>query len=212
MMALLGFQSQAYAEQVNSVKDCLEQPDQCSDKPATENNKSTASPNDNSTKESEVATVGITFWDVMKMLISTAFVIALLYFVLKFVNKKGSMSKNSRLIENLGGTGLGGNRSVQIIKVGNRLLVVGVGENIQLIKEIDDEQEYNQIVTDYNQKMEQLVQPSDIVTKVMKKAKAIKTTKSETPFQSMLEKQLDEFTKGRKKLYDEIEKKGTEKK
>ena len=45
------------------------------------------------------------------------------------------------------GTTLGANRSVQLIKIGNQLLIVGVGENIQLLKEIDDEQEYEQIIS-----------------------------------------------------------------
>ena len=72
------------------------------------------------------------------MIFATVFVVGLLYFVLKFVNKNGRLFKSTQLIENLGGTALGANRSVQLIKVGNRLLIVGVGENIQLLKEIED--------------------------------------------------------------------------
>ena len=59
-------------------------------------------------------------------------------------------------MENLGGNALGANRSVQVIKVGNRLLIVGVGENIQLLKEIEDGQEYEQIISEYNNQINQM--------------------------------------------------------
>ena len=91
------------------------------------------------------------------MIFATMFVVGLLYSVLKFVNKKIDLFKSTHLIENLGGTMLGANRSVQLIKIGNRLLLVGVGENIQLLKEIENEQECEQIILEYNNQINQLV-------------------------------------------------------
>ena len=58
----------------------------------------------------------------------------------------------------MGGTGLGGNRSIQLVKVGDRILIVGVGEDIQLLTEIKDEAERNQLLDEYNQKIEQMIQ------------------------------------------------------
>jgi flagellar protein FliO/FliZ len=63
--------------------------------------------------------------------------------------------------------------------------------------------------------MDQLIQPSDIVTKVMNRVKGMKTKKGDTnedSFSSILSKQLEDLSKGRKKLYDEIEQKGPDKK
>lgn len=211
-VVLLGFQTQTFAEQVNqSVKDCLEQPDACGEPQASKSEETTTEEVEtNLETETASSTVGLTIWDFIKMIAATIFVVALLYFILKFISKKGSLYKRSQLIENLGGTALGANRSVQVIKVGQRLLVVGVGENIQLLKEINEGQEYEQIISDYNNKMDQLVQPGDIVTKVMKKVTGnTKGLKSEGPpptFQSLLNKQLNELSIGRKKLYDEMEK------
>jgi flagellar protein FliO/FliZ len=206
MIALLGFQSEAYAEQLNtSVKDCIENPENCKETtPAVEEGTgSNASTN---------GEVGITVWDVFKMILATIFVVALLYIILKFINKKNRSYQSTQLVENLGGTSLGTNRSVQIVKIGNRLLIVGVGENIQLLKEIDDSEEYHQIISDYNNRMEQLVQPSDIVTKVLQRTKKSSTSVTEgNHFQSLLKNQLDEIKKGRKKLYEEMEKKGSDK-
>ncbi|PLR97266.1 flagellar biosynthesis protein FliZ [Bacillus sp. T33-2] len=202
--ALAGPQSWAGAEQLNkSVKDYYENPKANSDSKADSETKQ------DTEKGQESAKVGVTAWDFIKMILATAFVAGLLYFLLRFINKKSISYKSSQLVENLGGTSLGGNRSVQVIKAGSRLLVVGVGENIQLLTEIDDPDEYRQVLEDYNSKMEQLVQPSDIVTKILRRTN-IKSSGAEDskPFGAMLKTQLDEIATGRKQLFEELEKKG----
>ncbi|MCP1158067.1 MULTISPECIES: flagellar biosynthetic protein FliO [Bacillus] len=208
--ALPGLQTVAQAEQLNnSVKDCFEQKAGDCAEPA----KGAGS----AAKEEGSGGVGINSWDIAKMIFATAFVIGLLYFLLKFINKKSRTYKSSQLVENLGGASLGASKSIQIIKVGRQLLVVGVGDNIQLLKEIDDEEEYHQIINDYNNKMEQLVQPSDIVTKVIQRAKAARTANaaksksaegSNGDFQSVLKGQLEELSRERRKIHQEMEQKG----
>ncbi len=212
ILALLGFQTQTSAEQVNkSVKDCLEQPDACGEQLDTKQSMTTDSTDSNQSAANR--TVGLTIWDFIKMIAATVFVVALLYIILKFVNKKGHLYKGSQLIENLGGATLGANRSVQLIKVGKKILVVGVGENVQLIKEIDDLQEYEALLSAYNSRMDQLTQPGDILSKVLMKKSGSSEKKNESSsFQSLLKKQLGDLSKGRQELYDEIEKeKGSDK-
>lgn len=204
-VALLSSQNAAYAEQVNnSVKDCLQNPEKCNEK--------NLAPNQKSDQKGETQNVGITIWDIARMIFATLFVAALLYFLLRFINKKTKTFKSTQLVENLGGTTLGANRSVQIVKIGNQLFIVGVGENVQLLKEIDNPEERLQILTDYNNKMEQLIQPSDIVTRVFEKTKKWQSQKKEgASFSSLFKTELDEILKGRKKLFEETEKKGSEK-
>ena len=60
------------------------------------------------------------------------FVIAILYFLLKFVNKKNQSYQQNRIVQHLGGTSLGANRSVQIVKAGKQILILGVGEDVKL--------------------------------------------------------------------------------
>ncbi|WP_251027698.1 flagellar biosynthetic protein FliO [Bacillus sp. ISL-41] len=190
------------AEQLNkSVQDCMNNPESCDDGQA-----------DKTTKQSDdkKSKVGVGFLDFLRMILATAFVAALIYFLLKFINKKSLTYKSSQLVENLGGTSLGANRSVQIVKAGNKLLIVGVGENIQLLKEIDDPEEYSQVIQDYNNKMEQLVQPSDIVTKLLKRAKR-DGGNQRSEFSALLKNQLNDMASGRKKMLEEIQKKGSEK-
>lgn len=210
-IALQGLTVPAYAEQLdNSVKSCIEHPETCDENQPTEKTE---------TKEvekqvnSEPNRIGLSAWDFLKMIFATIFVIALLYFLLKYMNKKSKTFKSTQLVENLGGTALGTNRSIQLIKVGNRILIVGVGENIQLLKEVSDPDECKQIISDYNNKMDQLIQPSDIVTKVLQRTKSAKTNKNigNTPkFQSVLQQQLEDISKDRKKIYEEMEKKGSD--
>lgn len=211
LIALLGSNQGAFAEQFNSIKDCLEDESKCSEDQLkeVENNEETTADNNENTP-----TVGLTFWDFLKMIFATIFVIALLYTVLKFINKRSRSFSSNQLVENLGGTALGTNRSIQIVKIGNRVLVVGVGEDVKLLKEIDDEEEARQIIEDYNNRMDQLVQPSDIVTKLIERTRNMKQSnrgEASSSFSSTLKAQLEELSKGRKKLLDEMEKKGSEK-
>ncbi|SFA73922.1 MULTISPECIES: flagellar biosynthetic protein FliO [unclassified Bacillus (in: firmicutes)] len=207
IFALLGQSNTAQAEQLNnSVKDCFEHPDKCKEKNSITQKETSKS------DEAKTSQVGVTFWDFLRMIVATIFVIGLLYFLLKFINKKSRNFKTSQLVENLGGTSLGANRSVQVVKAGNQILIVGVGESIQLLKEINDPKEYQKFIDEYNNKMDQLIQPSDIVTKLIERTKNIQSTKNEgTSFSAVFKNQLDDFTKGRKKLFDELDKERSDK-
>jgi len=206
---LQGFGVHVFAEQLNnSVKECIEQPDKCSQKGETP---------DQTTKQAvQDPQVGLNAWDFIKMIFATIFVVALLYFLLKVINAKSKKYKSTQLVENLGGTTLGMNRSVQLVKVGNRILVVGVGENVQLLKEIEDFSEYSQMIKDYNEKMDQHLQPSDIVTKVLQRRRNKSSDekngnpdqRESSQFQDLLNKQLEDISSGRKRLFREMEQKG----
>lgn len=170
--------------------------------------KKTDAPAEGKTTEvsDESGNIGITFWDIVRTIAALIFVIVLLYLLLQFVNKKSKAYQKANTVENLGGTSLGSNRSVQIIKVGQRILVVGVGENIQLLKEIDDKGEYEQILNDHNQKIDQLIRPADILSKWRDKLKG--GGSSSKNFSLQFKKQVHELTKDRKKVLDVLDKKG----
>lgn len=203
---LVSTQQIAYADQLNnSVKDCIQHPEKCKD--------TKASSEKNAAPKDEAAQVGLTIWDFVRMIFATAFVVALLYFLLKYINQKSRSFKSTQLVENLGGTALGANRSVQLVKVGNEIFIIGVGEDVQLLKEIADPNERQQILEDYNNKLEQIAQPGDIVSKIIEKVKKRQSPqKQDASFASVFKAQLNELSKGRKKLFDEMERKGSDKK
>ncbi|MFE4349667.1 flagellar biosynthetic protein FliO [Peribacillus butanolivorans] len=191
---------QASAEDLDkTVKDVYEQ---------TDDLKTDKSKDSQTTKQaSNPEQVGITIWEFLRMIFATIFVVGLLYIILKFINKKSKSYQKANSVENLGGTSLGANRSVQLVKVGGRILVVGVGENIQLLKEIDNPEEYEQLMKDYNEKMDQMIQPGEFATKL--KNKWLKKREIEThSFSSEFKNQLDQMSDSRKKLLNELERKG----
>ncbi|MCM3704185.1 MULTISPECIES: flagellar biosynthetic protein FliO [Cytobacillus] len=209
-IVVLGVQTQAQAEQLNnSVKECIKNPE-CGKQDLKESKDLKSA--EGQTHQDESGKIGLTFWDFIKMILATGFMVGLLYALLKFINKKSKVYNRSQLVENLGGTALGANRSIQLIKVGKRILVVGVGEDIQLLKEIDNSEEYSQIIEAHNDKLEQLIRPSDIVTKVMKRTQQTEKNKEGSQnFAALLGTQLDDMKRGRKKLFDELERKGQKK-
>lgn len=223
IIVLLGFGNQAYAEQIDkSVYDILQnesEKNKAQDDTKKEMTTEQNSKNDNQTKEQsdllleetnsdEPRSIGVTIWDFVKMIFATIFVVFLIYFILRFINKRNHGYKNSQIIENIGGTALGANRSIQLIKVGKRLLIVGVGDSIQLIKEIEDEQEYKEILAEYNRKLDQLVQPSDIVTKVKNVISSSHSApKTKESFSIRLSKELERISSERKEKLDVLEKK-----
>lgn len=199
-IALSFFAMPAHAQNLDqSVKDMYKQPQS-----------STTSDKKVDTKVEENAvsanSVGLSFWDFLRMIFVMIFVVALLYFVLRFIGKKTKSYQKANFIENLGGTSLGGNRSIQLIKVGDRVLIVGVGENIQLLTEMKDEAERNQLLHEYNQKMEQMIQPADLLTNL--KEKLMKPKDSKNNFTLELKNQLEQMKQSRKQLVKKLNEEG----
>ncbi|MGM7720382.1 flagellar biosynthetic protein FliO [Metabacillus sp. Hm71] len=157
--------------------------------------------------------VSVSAFDFIKMLMALAFVLLLIYFLLKFVTKRNNFFQQGQIIVNLGGTSLGQNKSIQMIKVGKRLLVVGVGESISLLKEIDDEEERIELVEEFERKKQQMVEPKDFIQKLILKQnrKLNETTNQKAAFSSSFKDQLEKVKKERKKQLEDVKRKGINK-
>lgn len=103
---------------------------------------------------SEAAAVSVSVWDYIKMVFALLFVLALLYGVLKLVNSKNRLYQQHQLIQNLGGLSLGQHKSVQLLQVGDSLFLVGVGEDISILKEITSSEEKEKLINFYSNKPE----------------------------------------------------------
>ncbi|WP_159159621.1 flagella biosynthesis regulatory protein FliZ [Bacillus altitudinis] len=159
---------------------------------------------DNQTNPAEeVPSSSVSIMDFVKMIGALLFVILLIYGLVRFVGKQNRLLKPFRYVENIGGTTVGQNRSVQLIKVGKRVLVVGVADSIQLLKEIDDEQECEAIVKQYEEAMESKTDLPKMMQKLTSQVK--KHDQSTTSsFSANLKAQLAEL----KKTQSEVRKKG----
>src|SRR5690625_7861512 len=73
------------------------------------------------------------------MIFALLLILALIFFLSKLFNKKNNNLHQLNMMENMGGISVGQNKSIQIVRIGTQFYVVGVGENIDLLKEITDE-------------------------------------------------------------------------
>lgn len=96
------------------------------------------------------ASKNVGFFDYIKVLFALVFVLALLLFVLRFLNKKNVTYQQSSGIQNLGGISVGPQKSVQVIKVGSTILIVGVGEDVQVLSSVNDESEVERIIQSFD--------------------------------------------------------------
>ncbi|WP_049680790.1 flagellar biosynthetic protein FliO [Peribacillus loiseleuriae] len=203
IFGMISFQGQISAEDLTNqtVKDAYSKPEKPNDIKETEQDikqKDDAKIESSPSKE-------LSILDLVRVVVAIIFVVILLYGLLWFMNKRNKAFQKANFVENLGGTSLGSNRSVQIVKVGRRILVVGVGENISLLKEIENQEEYEEVIKNHNEKMDNMMVPRDIITK-MKEKWGGKENKSHD-FSSQLNKQLKELEKTRKEALGELDKK-----
>jgi len=146
----------------------------------------------------------VTWVTYVRLVAALAFVLILLYGLLKFVNSRTRNFQQSKFIQNMGGTTLGGNRSVQIVKIAGNYYVLGVGEDVQLIKEVVDPEEIEKLELHYETQDEQISQQtpfSQLIGKWRQKEKNPYNDESQS-FQSLLSKQLNQHKEDRKKLFN----------
>jgi len=77
---------------------------------------------------------------ILKLIIVLAIIIGLIYLLLRVFNRSGHLNRHGDALVNLGGISLGANKSIQTIKIGKKVFLVGVGDDISLLTEITDEQ------------------------------------------------------------------------
>lgn len=149
---------------------------------------------------------GLSAWDYIKLLFSLIFVLALLLFVLKFINKKSRNYQQNSLVRNIGGVTLGSQKSVQILQVGKSIYIVGVGENVQLIKEIDDNEEIESLINNFEEKQtftSTTPYIAELLKKINPKSKSEPKEHNQNSFGEILNKRLSDIKKERR---DELEK------
>lgn len=141
------------------------------------------------------------WFDFFKMFVALGTVIALIYLLLRFVNQRNRIFGQARMMQNLGGISLGNNRSIQVVKINDRIFIVGVGDSIQLLKEIDSEDEVKKILDEKDNEV--IPQTSLLLTKLFSKSNR-KVEQDSDDFKMMLKNQLDSEVKGRRNAYDKV--------
>ncbi|RKD24205.1 hypothetical protein BEP19_07305 [Ammoniphilus oxalaticus] len=128
----------ASAGQPNSVYDAIE------------NQNGEANPQMNEEQPLVSAEANVSFYPfLVKLIVSLIFIVLLIYLVLKFWadRMRGMQAKGPFLV--LGGCALGANRSLQAVMIGKTIYLLGVGENVQLIRQISEGDEYELIMSSF---------------------------------------------------------------
>lgn len=199
--------AEASVDSNESIKEHLERVNNESDatKKSEENMEEDTAlvPEENTSQDSKSSGVSITAWDYIKMIFALLFVIALLYGLLRFLNKRNRSFQHNQLIHNLGGVGMGQGKSIQLMQVGNSLYLVGIGENINLLKEITDPQEIEELTKIYEDKLGSgptLPHVMELMNKVIKN-KNSSTKNNENPsFNETFQKKLEDIKRDRSEV------------
>ncbi|WP_067838563.1 flagellar biosynthetic protein FliO [Amphibacillus sediminis] len=139
---------------------------------------------------------------VIQLVVVLGIIIALIYGLLKFFNRSGQFSKQGDVLENLGGISLGTNKSAQMLRIGDRIYLVGVGDNIELLTEITDASIKDQILASHEQKNGQVVNPIQSLFHLKKQPKQANENnqKHDQPFASLFKSELDALKEKRKQM------------
>lgn len=90
-------------------------------------------------------------WDILWVLLVLLLMIVGIVMLLRFVGKRNRGWWVNRSLRSLGGLTLGTNKSMQIVEWNNRIYVLGVGENVQLLESITDPEAVAALVAQQDQ-------------------------------------------------------------
>lgn len=121
----------AFAKDGNTVYDAYQ-----NDKGQTNPDAKQATPGENSSLIPQV----------MKFIFSFAAIIILLLLCLKFLKAKSKHIDSKGPFYTIGGHSLGANRSLQLMMIGKTLYILGVGNEVQLLRTIDPGEEQDSIL------------------------------------------------------------------
>ncbi|MCE7794593.1 flagellar biosynthetic protein FliO [Salipaludibacillus sp. CUR1] len=146
------------------------------------------------------------FFIMLQLLLALGAVLFGIYALLKFINKRARNFSSHSTVQSVGGIGVGTNRSVQLVKVGDRLLVVGVGDSVNLLKEIDDPAEIKALMEKNESPQDLFDQSASKLTGWLKQKKDSRINDS-SPFHSLLDREMTEVKKTQTKVHSVLEEK-----
>lgn len=196
----------------SNVEDCLNNSADCE---SFDNIYTDEQSNDNDTEDSsddENNPLGIDgdqntpslFASFIKMIFALLLILGLIYVMLKFVNRHQQLFQQTQTLENLGGISVGQNKSIQVIRVGSKFYLIGVGDNVQLLKEIKDESIKDTLMN--KQVDEPLTFKQWFRSLLPLNTKQTKQVK-QSPFNDLLADELNKMKQNRQKMIDRFEKK-----
>jgi flagellar protein FliO/FliZ len=187
-------------------------------KEGKDGNSDNIQPNDKGTSEKfeapkDQTPVGTSVGDYIKTVFALLFVVGLLFGMLKFVNRKNRIYDKSRMMKNMGGLSLGQQKSIQLVRIGNSFYLIGVGEDLRLLKEITDPDEIAELESYYTNDDSGAMPTTGLLNRlVLKLSGSTSTKESKTygesmDFSNIFNTTLDEMKDERSKQINRLREK-----
>lgn len=138
------------------------------------------------------------FINIVKMIIALLFILVLIYALLWFIKRKNHLFPQAGVMENLGGITVGQQKSIQLVRIGDSIFIVGIGDNVELLQEIEDETLKKEIL----EQKESALQTPKLLQGIWKK----KQMASENTFTTAFRNELTKIKINRSKLMQKAEK------
>lgn len=87
---------------------------------------------------------GSTLWSMLQLIFALGIIIALIYLLVRFLSTRTNLTRG-HLFRSLGSQSVANNRSVHMLSVGDKVYLVGVGENVTLLDTITDAEEVERL-------------------------------------------------------------------
>lgn len=202
MINIVNYSIPINAEQIN-VTDCLENTSDCE-----EEMKQTDTPTEVTENElvgSDTFTATSLVFSIIKMIIALFFVLALIYFILIVLKKRNNLLNENHVLENLGGIPLGQNKSIQLIRVGSKIYSVGVGDHVELLFEVTEDEAIRLLMEHAEKNTSQ-----NLVEKLFlnnKREMKKRENGMDNIFTKTLQEELTRLQQNRQRMQEEISKK-----
>ena len=96
---------------------------------------------------------------IIKLIFYTLLILVMIYGLIKFLAIRQKKFQPNQAVKLMGGTPLGNNKSLQLVKVGDKVYLLGVADQVTLIKEFSNTDEISSIESDLEQQPTMLSNP-----------------------------------------------------
>lgn len=141
------------------------------------------------------------FISIIQTFFALLLVLILIYILIKLLSKRNKSFSQVKSLENIGGIPIGQNKSIQLVRVGSNVYMIGVGDNVELLEEITDPLLKEELI---HKQSENDLQVNNLLSsltnfKSKKKDKTI-TDESNNEFKSLFANELSKLKQTRTKI------------
>lgn len=94
----------------------------------------------------ETSSPGAVIWMIIQILFALALIAVLIFIVIKFFARKSQNFDSPRKLRIIAGIGVSPQKSIQVVEVGRKLYILGVGQDVNLLDKIDNPDEVSDLV------------------------------------------------------------------